>query len=142
MPSGFKNQPIALLALLLLLFNLTVAPLSASRTLSAAQTYAGDDKVLICTGRDMKWVDMAASLSRGQFVFVDPPEQLPEPLQQVKCSAGLLLDNSTIMAGNAALIPSQKITLAAFSLFSSAPLNDRYNKALSRAPPFIFRLFQ
>lgn len=125
-----------LLLLLFILNNLSLA-FEASQHLAQARSFSDEDKVLICTGRDMKWVSMSASWQAGTFVFVDAPEDLPQELKDIKCG-DLFAQDLKSFAYNAELIDAQLNYPDLIALRLSAPyLQAQYAKALSRAPPAV-----
>lgn len=125
-----------LLLLLFILNNLSLA-FATSQHLAQARSFSDEDKVLICTGRDMKWVSMSASWQAGTFVFVDAPEDLPQELKSIKCGDLFTQDLKTF-AFSAKLIAAQLNTPDLIAQRLSAPyLQAQYAKALSRAPPTV-----
>jgi hypothetical protein len=128
---------IALSVLIALLFNSVGALFAASSMLTYAQSFADEDRVLICTGSTYKWISLSAFEVTGKVVFVDAPENTPANLQEVKCSYTYLADPNPgvfwpTTQPELCLPVNSNTTIGFFNaLYASA----KHQLALSRAPP-------
>ena len=134
-PLPVRRQLISLFTLLAFIANTVGLSLSASFSLSAAQAFTDESKTLICTGREMKWVDMPASVELGRFVFVDPPEALPKQYQHLKCASACLLDQVADLPVQNGLPVFVTYPPLSMPLLTAEYRQSTYSKALSRAPP-------
>ncbi|GAA0345334.1 hypothetical protein GCM10009092_07260 [Bowmanella denitrificans] len=125
------------LLLLMFIFNNLSLAFAASQHLAQARAYSDDDKVLICTGRDMKWVSMSASWQAGTFVFVDAPKDLPQELKTLKCGDLFAQDLKTCGVSHAITIAQLSYPDLLNPRLATPHLQAQYAKALSRAPPAV-----
>lgn len=51
--------------------------------------------MLICTGKQFKWISASAFAETGKLVFVDAPQDAPKHSQQLKCGFGYLADSAS-----------------------------------------------
>ncbi|MDF2178878.1 hypothetical protein P2G88_11520 [Aliiglaciecola sp. CAU 1673] len=130
-----QRQIIALFTLLMMLGNGLFGAWSASMAMAQAKSFENEDIVMICTGRDMKWVSMDASWQAGHFVFVDPPANTPKRFKHVQCSFGYLDDHKADLPVFDGLAMTHSNALTPQQQAQQAELAARYAKAQSRAPP-------
>lgn len=128
---------IALSVLLALLFNSVGTLFAASSMMSYAQSFADEDRILICTGSSYKWISLSAFESTGNIEFVDAPENAPSSLQEIKCSYAYLADPNPdylwpITQTNFTLAVDSNLTI---NYFGAIYATARNQLALSRAPP-------
>ena len=130
---------IALSLLIALLFNSLGTLFAANSMLTYAQSFADEDRVLICTGSTYKWISLATFELTGKVKFVDAPENAPANLHEVKCTYAYLADHNPDTLG---LMTQSQLTLAinsntAIGYFSALFATARHQLAQSRAPPLI-----
>lgn len=113
---------------------------SASMAMTRAKAYERDDIVMICTGRDMKWVSMQASWQAGHFVFVEPPADTPPHFKHVQCTFGYLDDHKAELPDVAGEALPQVASLTPQQHAQQAELAARYASARSRAPPDFYSI--
>jgi hypothetical protein len=106
--------------------------------LAYAQGFADEDRVLICTGSTYKWISLATFELTGKVEFLDPPENAPSNLQEIKCSYAFLADPNpdTLWPTTQppAVLPVN--TNTAIGYFNALYAPARHQLSLSRAPPY------
>jgi hypothetical protein len=122
----------------IVMFALQVAltPWMASASRVALQEGASEDQLLVCTGTTYRWISLSASAASGDFVFIDPPVEVPTEGDEhtPTCLLGWLQLNQSLLADlpALALVPiSQEYSISAITAPSVALL-IAYT---SRAPP-------
>lgn len=107
--------------------------------LELASVYASEHVELICTGRDMRWIDPLASADAGHFVFVDAPEEAPASLQEPGCQLALWQDQVSELYCVHSHTSMPVLVHGEFALLSADVRVAAYSRGLSRAPPtFLF----
>ncbi|XOV78740.1 MAG: hypothetical protein ACFHVJ_17675 [Aestuariibacter sp.] len=82
-------------AAIALLCNSFVGFLVSAQTAQYGLKFADQDTMLICTGKQFKWISASAFSETGKLVFVDAPQDAPEHRQQLKCGFGFLADSAS-----------------------------------------------
>ncbi|MDN4502738.1 hypothetical protein QX776_10000 [Alteromonadaceae bacterium BrNp21-10] len=126
------------LLMLVMLFNSTASVLAAAWITDDAQQYAGEDKILICTGSSFKWISESAFFESNQLVFVDAPADAPAELQQIDCSYKYLSDLYTDLPNMLDSSIDHIAYQALNSRLAQRPYTAfAYQSAHSRAPPLL-----
>ncbi|WP_299081030.1 hypothetical protein [uncultured Paraglaciecola sp.] len=134
---AITQRYIAISVLIALLFNSVGSLVAASSMVSHAQSFADDDRVLICTGSTYKWISLSSFELTGKVEFVDAPENAPTYLQEIKCTYAFLADPTfddlwVITQPHSTLGINTSSTIGYFNaIYATAP----HRLALSRAPP-------
>lgn len=125
------------LLVLILSCQLGLSSILASQQVARAKAYTTDSAELICTGREMRWIDPFATMQRGEFVFIDAPSDVPDSLQDVHCANGILLDMPSALVAAVDMPSSQPVPEMVSPALPAVVLQAVYSKALSRGPPII-----
>ena len=124
------------LVILSLVINSTAAVLIAAWKVEKAQSFAGQDAMMICTGKTFKWVSLSAFEELGELKFIEPPENAPESVHEVDCSYSYLADNQSDNQHSLQDIQSYAAYKALTARLAQRPYTAfPYQQALSRAPP-------
>lgn len=125
------------LLVLALSCQLGLSSILASQQVAQAKAYSTDSAELICTGREMQWIDPFATMQRGEFVFIDAPSDVPDTLQNVHCANGILLDMPCALVATVDMPASVALVQMFSPTLPVVVLQAVYSKALSRGPPAI-----
>lgn len=128
----------AILVVMSMVFNSTAAVIGSAWAVSNAQQYATDDTMMICTGSQFKWISTEEYFSKGEMVFIDPPNDAPTSVDNLQCSflyvAEQYIDNNVLPAqidkGIAYQAKALAIAQRPYTAFA-------YNSAQTRAPPHV-----
>lgn len=121
---------------LALIFNSSAQVLASSYAVNNAQQYADEDSMMICTGSTFKWISTSAYFELGKVVFIDPPLNAPEDINEIDCSFEYLSDQQANTSLVYALLDdfiayNATVITRAQRPYTSYP----YQTSQSRAPP-------
>ena len=129
------------LLLLAFLSQLMLAPWLGENQLSTirhlALEHKNQDAMLICTGTSMKWASQQVFIDTGRIQFVEPPKDIPNDIQDIECSNGLLVKFSSDLPILSDIVVSrwQQYLAIVQSLVQRPYTAFPYQTGLSRAPP-------
>lgn len=112
--------------------------LLTSMAVAQAQSYSDQDRVLICTGSNMKWVSLSQTELAGEFVFIDPPEEAVQFQYELDCASEVLLQLTDFDHVVPVSELVTRLTQGAVNenLYSAAETQWHAISAQPRAPPF------
>jgi hypothetical protein len=131
------NRSITVTILIVLLFNSIGSLFAASSMLSAAQRYADEDSILICTGSTYQWISLKTFELTGKIEFVDPPENAPAEFKDLKCSYAYLADPTVhnLWVGLPVNLNLPINTPTRIRYFNALYGDAKHQLRLTRAPP-------
>lgn len=137
-PNSKIHRYLTCWVLFALLFNSVGSVFASASILSHAQSFADDDKTLICTGSSYQWISMQYFHQTGEIKFVEPPADAPQSVTEIKCSYAYLSDTGSAYlfshSADAELLP---VTQARPNAYITASYSlAKHRLAVSRAPPF------
>jgi hypothetical protein len=121
-----------------MVFNGTVAVIGSALIVNNAQQYSTDDVMMICTGSQFKWISTEDYFTTGEMVFIDPPADAPQSVDNVDCSFVYLAEQYT----NNLAVPVQVDKSIAYQAkvlnLAQRPFTTfAYSTAQTRAPPIV-----
>jgi hypothetical protein len=121
-----------------MVFNGTVAVIGSALIVNNAQQYSTDDVMMICTGSQFKWISTEDYFTTGEMVFIDPPADAPQSVDNVDCSFVYLAEQYT----NNLALPVQVDKSIAYQAkvlnLAQRPFTAfAYSTAQTRAPPIV-----
>ena len=119
-----------------MLFNGIGSVLSASWMGHYAEQFADENAMLICTGSKLKWISTDAYFNYNKVVFIDPPEQAPEQVEDIDCANVFISDKHIAKIAKFPVFTDFLAHQAFTSRLQQRPYTAYpYRSAHSRAPP-------
>lgn len=121
-----------------MVFNGTAAVIGSAWVVNNAQQYATDDAMMICTGSQFKWISSEDYFATGKMVFIDPPTNAPNNIDNLDCSFSYLAEQYTESHVLPTLV-DKNIAYQTYALaIAQRPYTAfAYSTAQTRAPPTV-----